>query len=116
MWLGNENIYQLLQAYGSTECELWVEVHAFDGDVCSAKCYPFQMSAEATGYRLDWTTIDKLLPDISDGLEYHKNTSFSTFDKINCPQRCRHLQRRVVVCTLCVDVPKWRIHTYRTET
>ena len=82
MWLGNENMYQLLQAYGSTKCELWVEVHAFDGDVCSAKCYPFQMSAEATGYMINWTTTDTShsVHDISPDLDFHKNVSFATFD------------------------------------
>ena len=88
MWLGNENIYQLLQAYGSTECELWVEVGAFDGGVCSAKCYPFKMSEDARGYRLHWTTIAHKVPNLSGGLNYHKNIPFSTFDKLNCPQRC----------------------------
>ena len=83
MRLGNENMYQLLQAYGSTECELWVEVHAFDGDVCSTKCYPFQMSAEAAGYSISWTTTDKSYNDISNDLNYHKNSPFSTFDRIS---------------------------------
>ena len=83
MWLGNEKLYQLLQAYGSTECELWVEVHAFDGDVCSAKCYPFQMSAEATGYRINWTTTDTSAHDISPDLDFHKDAPFSTFDRIS---------------------------------
>ena len=83
MWLGNEKMYQLLQAYGSTEYELWVEVHAFDGDVCSAKCYPFQMSAEAEGYRINWTTTDTSAHDISPDLDFHKDAPFSTFDRIS---------------------------------
>ena len=87
MWFGNENMYRLLQAYGSTECELWVEVQAFDGDLCSAKCYPFQVSTEATGYTISWTTIDNTsVPDISDDLNFSNNKPFSTFDRISTGQ------------------------------
>ena len=28
------------------------------------------------------------VPNLSGGLNYHKNIPFSTFDKLNCPQRC----------------------------
>ena len=88
MWLGNENVYQLLQAYGSTECELWYEAHSFDGDVCSAKCYHFQMSDEAKGYKLNWTTVDESVKDLSYDLNYERNTRFTTFDKISGRSRC----------------------------
>ena len=88
MWLGNENVHQLLNAYGSTEWELWLEVHSFDGDVCSAKCYPFQISTETSGYKLDWTSVDVSAPVLSPDLSFLRNTRFTTFDKINCQRMC----------------------------
>ena len=88
MWLGNENVYQLLQAYGSTEFELWYEAHSFDGDVCTAKCYPFKMSDEAQGYKLNWKTVDESVKGISYDVSFQRHTRFTTFDKVTGRRRC----------------------------
>ena len=88
MWLGNENVYQLLQAYGSTECELRYEAHSFDGDVCWAKCYPFQMSNEAKGYTLSWKTVDESKKGLTRDLSFERDTRFTTFDKVGNSRMC----------------------------
>ena len=86
--MDNEKVYQLLQAYGTTECEIWVEVHPFDGDICWTKCHSFQMSSESTGYRLNWTDVDESVRGLSVDLNKHKNKRFSTFDKASYPKYC----------------------------
>ena len=45
------------------------------------------MSAEAAGYSINWTTTDKSVHDISLDLKFHKNSPFSTFDRISKGQK-----------------------------
>ena len=82
LWLGNENVYQLLQSYGTTECELRMEAYAFDGDTFWMGCSKFKMSPESDHYRLTWDTISTM-NDNSNLLRdwnYHKNQTFETSD------------------------------------
>ena len=90
MWLGNENVYQLLQGNGSneTEFELRFEVHSFDGDSGWVSCYPIQMSPESDSYSLTWDAIEESSPGLSRDLEYHKNKPFTTFDRVNSIPYC----------------------------
>ena len=102
MWLGNENVYQLLQGNASskassnarsngstgTEFELRFEVHSFDGDSGWVSCYPIQMSPEYDNYSLTWDTIEESLPGLNRDLEYHKNKPFTTIDRVNSMPYC----------------------------
>ena len=78
MWMGNENVFQMLQAYGGIECELRIEATSFDGDSCWATCYPFQMRPELSKYSMTWDTVDESMPGLRTSLDHHKNLAFSS--------------------------------------
>ena len=88
MWMGNENVFQILQAYGSTECELRIEATSFDGDSCWATCYPFQMRPESSKYSMTWNTVEESMSGLGQNLDFHKNLEFSTFDAYSCDRAC----------------------------
>ena len=88
MWMGNENVFQMLQAYGSSECELRIEATSFDGDSCWATCHPFQMKPESNKYQMTWNTVDESIPGLGQNLSIHKNVEFSTFDEYSCDRYC----------------------------
>ena len=79
LWLGNENVYQLLQSYGSTECEFRIEGYAFDGDTCSIDSANFKMRPESDKYAITWdkTTVNNTNESTWD---YHKSQTFKTID------------------------------------
>ena len=53
LWLGNENVYQLLQSNESTQWELRIEVDAFDGSGCWVVASNFRMNNEALRYSMN---------------------------------------------------------------
>ena len=57
MWLGHENVDQVLQSNGSTEWELRIEADAFDGTGCWIVASDFRMNNEALRYAMDWDSM-----------------------------------------------------------
>ena len=88
MWMGNENVFQMLQAYEGIECELRIEATSFDGDSCYATCYPFQMRPGTSKYSMTWDTVEESIPELGQNLGIHKDVEFSTFDEYSCDRSC----------------------------
>ena len=88
MWMGNENVFQMLQAYEGIECELRIEATSFDGDSCWATCYPFQMRPESSKYSMTWDTVEESIPELIHNLGILKDVEFSTFDEYSCDRSC----------------------------
>ena len=79
---GNENVYQLLKSFGTTDCELRMEAYAFDGDSYWLNCSKFEISSEADKYRVEWYEMNSM--NDSGGLcadwDFHKDKIFQTPD------------------------------------
>ena len=81
LWMGNENVYQVLQSYGSsTKWELRIEADAFDGTGCWVVASNFRMNDESLQYSMDWDTVTASKADIVSDWNYHKLTPFLTLD------------------------------------
>ena len=80
LWLWNENVYQLLQSYGSTQWELRIEVDAFDGSGCWVVASNFRMNNEALRYSMNWDSVFASKPELVGDLNYHKLIPFITLD------------------------------------
>ena len=81
LWLGNEHVYQLLQSYGSTKCELRIEADAFDGTGCWVVASNFRMNNESNRYAMDWDSVVASKADLVEDWNYHKLKLFRTPDK-----------------------------------
>ena len=86
LWLGNENIYQVLQTYGTTECELRMEVDAFDETNRWLVAINFRMNNESDQYTLNWDNVTGPYPELYANWNYHKFLEFRTIDSEN--QQC----------------------------
>ena len=80
LWLGNENVYQLLQSYGSTQWEMRIEVDAFDGSGCWVVASNFRMNNEAHRYSMNWDSVSASKDELVGDLNYHKLIPFITLD------------------------------------
>ena len=80
LWLGNENVYQVLQSNGNTEWELRIEADAFDGTSCWMVASDFRMNNEALRYSMDWDNVSASTDDLVANLKYHKSINFTTLD------------------------------------
>ena len=83
LWLGNENVYQVLQSYGTTECELRIEVDAWDEETCWLVASNFRIGDEYRNYTLDWDNVISSHPDTESNWDLHKLLSFRTFEDEN---------------------------------
>ena len=83
LWLGNENVYQVLQSYGTTECELRIEVDAWDEKQRWLVATNFRMKNESSQYTLDWDDVIGPYPDLYTDWNYHKLLDFRTIDSEN---------------------------------
>ena len=88
LWLGNENVYQLLQSYGNKVVDLRIEVDAFDGDLGWIESSSFTMRNEANQYGVRWATTTASKPSMVSQWDKHKTHSFKTFDKPGTGVRC----------------------------
>ena len=80
LWLGNENVYQVLQSNGNTEWELRIEADAFDGTSCWLVASDFRMNNETLRYSMDWDNVSASKPGIMADWNYHKLIPFTTLD------------------------------------
>ena len=90
MWMGNEKLFQIQQAYGSIELEFRIEATAFNGDSCWAICYPFEIRPENESYSITWNTVKASHRAMVAHINYHKEVEFSALDRQspNCSTRC----------------------------
>ena len=81
LWMGNENVYQVLQSYGSsTKWELRIEADAFDGTGCWVVASNFRMNDESLRYSMDWDNVTAYKADIVSDWNYHKLIPCPTLD------------------------------------
>ena len=83
LWLGNENVYQVLQSYGTTECELRIEMDAWDETERWLVASHFRMNNEISKYTLNWDDVIGPYPEIYSNWNYHKLLEFRTNDSEN---------------------------------
>ena len=83
LWLGNENVYQVLQSYGTTECELRIEMDAWDETERWLVASNFRMNNETSKYTLNWDDVIGPYPEIYSNWNYHKLLEFRTNDSEN---------------------------------
>ena len=88
LWLGNENVYQLLQSYGNKRVDLRFEVDAFDGDRGWIESSSLTMRNEAGWYRMSWGTTTASNTRMASQWDSHKSHSFKTLDKLGSGWRC----------------------------
>ena len=88
LWLGNENVYQLVQSYGYNAATLRIEVDAFDGDNGWIEASNFELSDERELYRIYWIRSRASTVSMRDAWNEHYTHSFKTFDNIGGEQVC----------------------------
>ena len=86
LWLGNENVYQLLQSNGTTEWELRIEVDAFDETTRSIVSSNFRMLSESIKYKIVWDGDGGHSPVIQGDWNFHMDVFFRTIDRVE--QEC----------------------------
>ena len=88
LWLGNENVYQILQSYGNMKCELRIEADAFDGTSCWVEVDTFRMHSEALGYKIVWVRVFESESGIAENWNFHELLTFKTKDKPDGRPKC----------------------------
>ena len=88
LWLGNENVYQLLQSYGNKVVDLRIEVDTFYGDLGWIESSSFTMRNEAALYSMNWATTTASTTLMAREWDRHKTHSFKTYDKFGSRRRC----------------------------
>ena len=92
LWLGNENVYQLLQSFGNKVVDLRIEGDAFNGLRFSIESDNFRMDNEAALYRIDWDSSRVNAPTdaklFAARWDKHKKYAFETFDKHDGNNNC----------------------------
>ena len=91
LWLGNENVYQLLQSYGNKLIDLRIEVDAFNDDSGWIESSSFTMRNERSLYRMSWGTTRASNVAMASQWDSHKKRAFNTFDN-NLLSACRCLK------------------------
>ena len=81
LWMGNEKLFQIQQAYESIELEFRIEATSFDGDSCWATCYPFKMKPETERYSITWNVVKASHSAMVVYLNMHKDYKFSANDR-----------------------------------
>ena len=85
VWLGNENVYQVLQSYGTPgpQFELRIEMDAFDESKRWVVASNFRMNDENSKYTLNWDSVDGPYPELDEDVNFHKLQTFVTIDNVN---------------------------------
>ena len=92
LWLGNENVYQLLQSFENNVVDLRIEVDAFDGEHGWIECSSFTMQRSQYLYRINWVTSTASKIKMAQQWDEHKGGySFKTFDKVGSSALCLKL-------------------------
>ena len=92
LWMGNENVFLMLQNYARYrhECELRVEMFRYVGESVGGSVQNFQLKAEVHSYEIDWDagSTTATHPPMKTALDQHRQSIFWT---INRPQKryCR---------------------------
>ena len=81
-FLGNENLYQLLQSCGTTECELRIELYDFGGggEMRWLVAKQFRMNNESLKYSLNWDEVISHYPELGVDWDFHKLLPFKVLD------------------------------------
>ena len=88
LWLGNENVYQLVQSYGYNAAILRIEVDAFDGAHGWIEASNFELSDERDLYRIYWIRSRASTVSMRDAWNELYTHSFKTFDNIGGEKVC----------------------------
>ena len=88
LWLGNENVYELLQSYGGRGGKLRIEVDAFDGELGWIEAHNFTMNNEASQYRIHWDNCVASGSGMANNWNQHKGHPFKTIDKAIGAEGC----------------------------
>ena len=88
LWLGNENVYQLIQAYDNMWVTLRIEVDSFKGDHDWIQVSDFRLGNEALRYRINFKRGKASESRLLTRFNEHKRQSFKTFDNNPGEQDC----------------------------
>ena len=89
LWLGNENVYQLVKSYAAKGVTLRIEVDAFDGAQGWIEASNFTLDNEALQYGIDWNSCTSSSGrSICAAWVEHQKRPFKTFDKVSGQQAC----------------------------
>ena len=88
MWLGNEKLFQIQQAYGSIELEFRIEATSFDRESCWATFHDFKMSSETGNYSITWNHVHASHRPMILQINMHNGTRFSAKDRYTCEEHC----------------------------
>ena len=80
LWLGNENVYQILQSQRSTEWELRIEADGFGGGDYWLVASNFRMDHESLRYSISWQSVSASSAAIAEQWNYHLLLTFKTMD------------------------------------
>ena len=81
LWLGNENVHQIILEYGNITCDLSIEGYGYDGTSCIMGADVFTLGPESDYYRLQFRDFTSHLNAFSDDILYHRDAQFSTYDR-----------------------------------
>ena len=88
LWLGNENVYQILRSKGSTKWELQIETDGFDGRHYWLVASNFRINHESLRYSMMWKSVSASSAEIADQWNYHLLLTFKTVDNDDDEPRC----------------------------
>ena len=88
LWLGNENVYQMVQSYGYLKGELRIEADAFDGTHCWLVASDFRMYPEGRRYKMDWGRVTESHSGIALNWNFHEVLTFKTHDNVDGQAQC----------------------------
>ncbi|KAI0232166.1 Angiopoietin-4 [Lamellibrachia satsuma] len=88
LWLGNENVHQMVNSYGNTKCELRLEGYAFDGTSCIITSGNFRLRNENRRYAVAFDSVGAdSMPLILDWAN-HFGSYFRTIDNTFSDKVC----------------------------
>lgn len=79
MWLGNENVYQLVKMCASAKCELRIEGYIYSVVSCWFNATNFRLGSEAEHYKLLLSDVETNCGQARD-LNIHNDQEFRTID------------------------------------
>ena len=80
LWLGNENVREVILSYNGTPCELRIEGYGYNGSSCYIEASNFRLDSERDNYALRFDGIISAVNASGTDLMYHRDLPFKTFD------------------------------------